>query len=334
VRLILLATSVVLAEGRIRGSKKEVSLELRYPPDDEGEHDGYHDRDPNVPDVEDQSYETTVRCNQERDDLAMELEDLLHEKEELDVQCAADLRHYAEMIEMSDEQLDRLKPMVAERLDESDLPPLYKAQYTAIMCTKLYDGFLMDDKISRREVNDICHGRKKLTECKLQSSAMGPDGESTGYYKKPKTYTKLLRLRHSVTASPECFQAKAVQEQVDSTRESSKTKAEYCRTEVAKLKVQLDKARDAEDVLWSRYNGHVSQRETIKKEAAQHVTKRFCAVVANASRQENKTSDCRDDGKASIKAFHMENCLGAPAPAPTPAGAPPPAPAPAPQSWS
>jgi hypothetical protein len=318
VRLVLLAASVVLAEGRIHGLKKEVSLGRQYPPDDvgmddKGEHDGYHDRDPNVPDFEDQSYETTVKCNEERDDLAMELEDLLREKEELDVQCEADLRHYKEMIEMADEQIDRLKPMVAERLDESDLPPLYKAQYTAIMCTKLYDGFLMEDKISRREVNDICHGRKSLTECKLQSYGMGQDGDySTGYYKKPKFHTKLLRLQHRVTASPECFQAKAVQDQVDSTRESSKSKSEYCRTEVAKLKVKLDKKGAAEDVLWNRYNGHVSQRETIKKEAAQQVTKQFCAVVANASRQENKTSDCRDDGKASIKAFHLENCLGAP----------------------
>jgi len=302
-RLFLLAASVVSTVGRIVGLTSHGVRKFHVP-----EHPDTGMKD------------ATTKCTRERDALAQELDKLLAEKGEVDRQCDADLRYYREMIVMAEQQIDRLKPMVADRLDESDLPPLYEAHYAAIMCKKLFDGFLMDDRSSRLEVGAICDGRQNLTECKLQRYDALPDdamhaearGDSAGYYKHAKIRAKLLRLQHrsgeKEPASPECFQAKAVQDQVDSTRQSSKTKEEYCAKEVVRLKANLEKMQEAEDVLWTKYNGHVSQRDTIKKEAALKVTSRFCAVV-QASRK--KKSGCNSDrkAKATIKAFHAKNCL-------------------------
>jgi len=313
-RLALLVASVVLAEGRIGLRSRRL---FQYPASDDQDDGGFHDRHPYQPDEEDQRFETTVKCTRERDALSKELDELLADKHRLDVQCDADLEYHREMILMAKQQIDRLRPMVAERLDESDLPPLYKAQYTAIMCMKLWDGFLMDDKDSHGEVEQICHGKKNLTDCRLERHDTFPDDNvhteahenSTGYFKQPKLNTKLLRVQHP--SSPECFQSKAVQDQLDSTRKSSKSKAKYCAKEVAKLKAELEKMRDAEDVLWTKFNSHVSQRETIKDKAAQKVTTKFCSVVqaqAETSRRQ-KRSGCNNEDKDVIKAFHAKNCL-------------------------
>jgi len=324
-RLVLLAASIGLAECHSGGLRSRRSLQ--YPASDESdpfpnrdsrdEDNGSDGRYPRIPDEQDQSFETTVKCTRERDALSKQLDKLLADKDRLDVKCEADLRYYREMISMAEQQIDRLKPIVAERLDESDLPPLYMAQYTAIMCTKLWDGFLMDDKGSHREVNMICQGKKKLTACKLERYYALPDEaahteakeNSTGYYKQPKLHTEFLRVQHP--GSPECFQSKAVQDQVDSTRRSTNTKAKHCAKEVAKRKAELEKMREAEDVLWTKFNSHISQRETIKDDAAKKVTKRFCAVVqaqAEAKRRHEK-SGCNNEGNDVIKVFHAENCL-------------------------
>merc|ERR1719375_2611166 len=216
-------------------------------------------------------------------------------------------------------QIDRLKAMVAERLDESDLPPLYEAQYKAIMCTKLYDGFVMDVRSSRSEVGEICEGRRNLTDCKFERYQSLTDeamqaaavGNTTGYNKQfAKLQTKFLRLPSSIedvhSASPECFQAKAVQDQVDSTRSSSRLKKEYCAKQVAKKKAKLEKMQATEDELWTKYNSHVSQRDTIKKQAAQEVTTKFCAAVRSSRKRKG---DCDHSQKDFLKAFHAENCL-------------------------
>lgn len=318
-RLLALAASFAFVSGRIgeHASDDPSVFAARGRPQEDG--DRFHNRDHHVPDVSDQAFETTVKCTRERDKLASELDRLLAERRQLDGKCEADLQYYREMTSMAQQQIARLTAMVAERLDESDLPPLYKAQYKAIMCTKLYDGFVMDVKSSRREVSEICEGRRNLTDCKFQRyesatyEAMhtGVEGNSTGYYKQlSKLQTKFLRLSSSVDnvqgASPECFQAKAVQDQVDSTRRSSKLKKEYCAKEVAKMKVNLEKMQKKEDDLWTKYNSHISQRDTIKKQAAQKVTVEFCAAV-QASRK--RKGDCNHSQKDFIKAFHGEKCL-------------------------
>lgn len=312
-RLVLLAACIDLARCHAGGLRR--GRLLQYPTSDED--DGFHQRDPRVPDVDDQRFDTTVKCTSERDALAKQLDKLLADKDRLDVRCEAELRYYREMISVANQQNHRLKQIVAERLDESDLPPLYVAQYTAIMCAKLWDGFLMDDKDSHRDVNMICQGEKNLTACKLErydtltGEAVHTEADEHfgAYYKQTKPHTEFLRVQQS--ASPECFQSKAVQDQVDSTRRSTDSKAKHCAKEVAKRKAELETLQEAEDVLWTKFNNHTSQSEAMKRDAARKVTKRFCVVVqaqAEASRRQQK-SGCNHEGPDVIKAFHAENCL-------------------------
>lgn len=279
----------------------------------------FHQRDPDIPNVKRQDFKTTVKCTKERQDLAKELDRLIAEKDKLDAQCATDLGHYQDMNSVTQQQIERLKPMVAERKDESDLPPLYNAQYTAIMCAKLHDGFVMDGEKARAEVMHICNGNKSLTECKLESRDPFGGGSSyetevvdwTGHYNLPsKLASHFLQHRpssgHEELESPECFQAKAVQEQVDSTKKSTKSKADHCSKEERKLKVDLEKKRKAEDALWTEYHGHISQKGPIRKKEAEKVKTKFCAAV-----QRNHTGaiGCHKDRRSAIEEFYGANCL-------------------------
>jgi hypothetical protein len=279
----------------------------------------FHKRDPEIPDESSQDFETTVKCTKEREALAKELNDLIAKKEKLDAQCATDLEHFREMNALKDQQIEQLKPMVADKKDESELPPRYKAQYTAIMCAKLHDAYIIDDgssrnKKARQEVKDICAGKTKLQDYTLESiiDPMDEYESETGYFKRQAKLTKFLRHQHAshevAPESPECFQATAVQDQVDSTRTSMKAKEEYCAKEEAQLKVDLEKKRRREDALWTEYHSHVTHEPAIRKKEAEKVTTKFCDVV-----QKNPPgrTGCEGDSRSAIEAFFHATCLPA-----------------------
>lgn len=302
----------------------------------------FHERDQQIPDVQDQDFKTTMKCTEERKALAEELNELLAARAELDKECQMDLDHYRYMNAVTDGQIKRLKPIVADRTDESDLPPFYREKYSAIMCQKLYDGLLGRDKKVRLEVYNICDGKKSLTECELERwgdvDIRPPGVDWAGYVKKNDTNI-LRRLRmvapapvpapapapaallavdpcplplkmwsavvEAKRASPECFQAKAVQDQVDSIRKSKLAKEKSCQKEELKLKGDLRKKKREEDALWTEYHGHITQKEPIKKKEAQQVAKRFCGAV-HTYRENNQ---CNSDRKLEMEDFYRANCL-------------------------
>jgi len=264
-----------------------------------------------------QGLATEAKCTKERNDLAKALEQTIAEKKKLEQQCAINLDHYREMNALTQEQIDRVKVMVAERNDESDLPPLYKAQYTAIMCSKLHDGFIMDgnDK-ARGEVNDICNGTKSLRDCKLESLEPSYTDDNYGAYHANKghlaKFKNVAEFFHRMQpssegedfASPECFQAQPLQQEVDSTKQSTRAKAEYCSKEEKRLKFDLEQKRKTEDELWTEYHGHISQKEPIRKEEAAGVKAKFCALV-----QQAPSTGCKNDRRNTFKAFYAANCV-------------------------
>lgn len=142
-----------------------------------------HRQSHRTPTVADQEPETAAKCTEEREMLAKELDELIAERRKLDQECKADARNYKDMISLTDRQIKYLKKTVAERKDESDLPPLYNAYYTAIMCAKFHDGFLIKDQKTeetRQEVFDICEGRKALKDYELKDLDDGLGIQSYG----------------------------------------------------------------------------------------------------------------------------------------------------------
>lgn len=317
VRLIPLASLIVAAasvsflrKGAPAPPKNKV---LKDPSKDGRFHKRGKGSYPNVPD---QKYKTTVKCTGERDDLAKELNVLMASQKKLDVQCVRDVSHLKNMNVLTGQQIDRLKPIVSDRKDESDLPPMYRAQYTAIMCGKVHAGYFMNDQKARREIDGICAGKKSIGDYKLLSLGKNKlgngdhTGESSqnwaGYYKARKK--KLANFFHGAedaAASPECFQAQALQKQVDSTRIGMKKKEAVCKKETAKLRTKLVSQRKKEQALWTQYHGHISKKGPIKKKEAEKVATKFCVVVKAKSSGLN----CGKNKLAAIKAYHSSHCI-------------------------
>lgn len=294
-----LAAAALVAESAFL--QLETSVRARSP-------DGFHDRNPQVPDVADQSYETTVKCNQERDVLAKELDHLLMAREAIDSQCEADLANQRELRRLAAKQVERLRALVAERKDQSELPPMYKAKYTAIMCVKLRNGFMMNDRACHTEVKHICSGNISLTDLELSHH------DSLGFLKSLRgQLTVLVRgsddAQREIRISPECFQAKAVQDQVKAVKQASAKKLQDCSAKQKGLIEETEKLRQIENGLWTEYNGHVSQREPIKQKAAKEVQEEFCSAV-----KASKDVDCNAKAKRKIEAFYTARCLPGAAP--------------------
>lgn len=298
-RLLALAVSANVAAAAL----------LRHSGDREARVDpGFHKRDPAIPDVKNQSFKTTEKCTIEREQLSARLDELIAERARLDSTCATEISHYEDMNAMADVQIRNLKKMVDDKKDESELPPLYREKYEAIMCEKVYDGFVMQgDSESRQEVLDICNGTKSLRECSLKRN--GLDNMSYGYFKHLQNQTELLWSHHTgdekenLTASPECFQAKQIQDQVDSTRNATLEKSKYCEAKQTNLTNAIDNKRKEEDALWAEYHGHISQREPIKKNASAEVKTKFCVGIAMVV-QNYSTVD-----RGAIKTFYDTECV-------------------------
>lgn len=269
-----------------------------------------------VVDPPDQDHKTLVKCTKERELLAKELDKLIADRRKVEDQCKVELDHYRGMNRVLSQQVERLKLMVAERKDESDLPPLYKAQYTSIMCSKFHDGILMRDSKVRAEVYQICDGNKSLTECRLKRLDDPTDIDGISLEADMEWSDQGGDLRHSnatsraskMIASPECYQAKALQEEVDSTQKSKDDKQQYCEKETRKLQTELEKKKAEENALWTEYHGHISQEGEIKIEQAQNVTLFFCGAV-NAYRQRRADENCTDYRQQNAQEFYRKNCV-------------------------
>jgi hypothetical protein len=312
VRLLLLAASGSVASvvasipkesllrfGRLGGNAPAASASAEDPSKD----DRFHNRNSDVPDVQGQTYETTAKCIREQEALARELDELIADTAKLDKDCETGLSHYKDMNVVTERQINRLKTIVADRKDESDLPPFYRARYTSIMCAKFHDGFVTHNERARLEVYAICDGNKSLTDCRLRSAEDVIWSHSRLY---EVSTVAVDPSSAKLRASPECFQAQAVQDQVNSTRKARNDKEQKCKNEEAKLRKDLNKKREVEDDLWTEYYGHVSQKGSIKKEEAWRVATRFCPIV-RTYRQGGPA--CTRDRDRMMEDFYRAKCL-------------------------
>jgi len=317
VRLILLASLIVAAASVSylrKGAPAPPKNKVLKDPSKDGK---FHKRGKgSFPNVPDQKYKITVKCTGERDDLAKELNVVMASDKKLDVQCKRDVDHLKNMNVLTGQQIKRLKPIVADRNDESDLPPMYRAQYTAIMCGKIHAGYFMNDKKAKLQIDGICAGNKSLSDYKLLSVGSNKMGHGdhvgdspqnwAGMYKaKKKKLANFFHGAEDAAASPECFQAQALQKQVDSTRKAMKTKEAVCKKETTKLRTKLVLQRKKEQALWTKYHGHISKKGPIKKKEAEKVATKFCVVVQAKSSGLN----CGKNKLATIKAYHSSHCI-------------------------
>lgn len=318
VRLIPLAASLIVAAASVsflrKGAPAPPKNKVLKDPSKDGQ---FHKRGKGAfPNVPDQKYKITVKCVGERDALAKELNEVMASQKKLDVQCKRDVNHLKNMNVLTERQIKKLKPIVSDRKDESDLPPMYRAQYTAIMCGRVHAGYFMNDQKARRQIDGICAGNKSLADYRLLSLGKNNMGQGdhtgdasvnwAGYYKaKKKKLANFFHGAEDAAASPECFQAQALQKQVDSTRKAMKTKEAVCKKKTAKLRTKLVLKRKKEQALWTQYHGHISKKGPIKKKEAEKVATKFCVVVQAKSSGLN----CGKTKLATIKAYHSSHCL-------------------------
>lgn len=239
-------------------------------------------------DVKGQDYKTTIKCNKQRDDLQTELDLLLAEKAREETACRKMLKQRGDLVELVKKNVARLTPIVADRLDESELGPQYKERYTVIMCGKIYNAFVMKDERARLDIMAICDGTKPMPQ--------RVEPELTGFAANASFHAHL----ESERASPECFQALPLQNEVDATKAVKERNALKCKAEEMRLQDELEMHRKDENALWTQYHGHVSQKPQIRKKAQDDVRVKFCAVV-----QQNYKFD-----EDMIVGFFNANCIG------------------------